>query len=243
MHLLFSATLTQPITRIEGEEHHHLHHVLRLNVGDALLLSCGDGRVAEAVIEEAGATETRCRLGVMHAAYNELPVPVTLLQGVLKNPGKVDWLVEKATELGMTDFIPLATARTISHRVKTGRLQKLVRAAAKQCLRGRIPCIHELHSLTEAMAVLAGTRLLVFHETASPDSTPESLAWDARPLAIFIGPEGGFEDDEIALLRSHGAEVLSLGPRRLRGETAGIVALARVGPAVRPIGNDGSAGK
>lgn len=243
MHLLFASTLAQPITLIEGEEHHHLHRVLRLDAGDALLLSCGDGRVAEAVIEKVGTTESRCRLGVIHAAYNELPVPVTLLQGVLKNPGKVDWLVEKATELGMTDFIPLSTARTISSRVKTERLQKLVRAAAKQCLRGRIPRIHQLHTLADAIAVLAGARLLVFHEAADPGSTPESLAYDARPLAVFIGPEGGFEDDELALLRSHGAEVLSLGPRRLRGETAGIVALARLGPAVRPGENGGTAGK
>jgi 16S rRNA (uracil1498-N3)-methyltransferase len=243
MNLLFTSVLTQPTARLEDGEHHHLHRVLRLRTGDPLLLSCGDGRVAEATIEHSSDTETRCRLGTIHEEYNELPVRVTLLQGVLKQPGKVDWLVEKATELGMTDFIPLATARSIGRGVKSGRLGNIARAATKQCLRGRIPVIHRLLTLHEAISLLLDARLLVFHESAASDAVPEKLAYDDRPLAIFIGPEGGFDDGEIELLASRGADVLSLGPRRLRSETAGIVALARVGAAVHPGENDKTAGK
>ncbi len=213
---------------IEGSEHHHLTRVLRLGVGDAVLVGDGRGDVAEAVIEAVDREETRCRVLTVHARFNEPPVEVTLLQGVLKNPSKMDWLVEKGTELGMTSFVPLMTEHTVAHSVKTDRLRKLAETATKQCLRGRIPDILDPLSLSEAAGKYAATRMLMFHEGAPPDATIEALVLDERPLAVFVGPEGGFSAAEVDLLRSGGADVLSLGPRRLRGETAALAALARI---------------
>ncbi len=228
MHLFLTDTLDarQPI--ITGPEHHHLSRVLRLQPGDRILLTSGSGTAAEAVIDTIDREETRCTMTAVHEEFNEPRVALTLLQGVLKNPGKMDWLVEKGTELGMTSFVPLHTERTVAKSVKTGRLRKIVESAAKQTLRGRIPTVHDPQSLEHAAAAMTSARLLLFHESAPADAVPEALQFDDRPLAVFIGPEGGFTDEELALLRDCGADVLSLGPRRLRGETAGVAALARI---------------
>lgn len=213
---------------IQNDEHHHLSRVLRLRAGETVLVGDGRGDVAEAVIEEVEQNVTRCRVIALHERFNESPVEVTLLQGVLKNPSKMDWLVEKATELGVTSIVPLMTEHTVAHSVKTDRLRKLAETATKQCLRGRIPDISDPLSLPDAVDDYAASRLLVFHESAPLDATIETLVLDGRPIAVFIGPEGGFSSAEVDLLHSRGADVLSLGPRRLRGETAGLAALARL---------------
>jgi 16S rRNA (uracil1498-N3)-methyltransferase len=202
--------------------------VLRLRAGETVLVGDGRGDVAEAVIEEVEQNVTRCRVLAVHERFNEPPVAVTLLQAVLKNPSKMDWLVEKATELGVASIVPLMTEHTVAHSVKTDRLRKLAETATKQCLRGRIPDISDPLSLPDAVGKFADSRLLMFHESAPLDATIEALVPDERPVAAFIGPEGGFSGAEVDLLLSSGADILSLGPRRLRGETAGLVALARL---------------
>ena len=226
MHLFLIDDIDQPVVR--GDDHRHLSRVLRLQPGDTLLLSQGDGRVAEAVILALDREETRCRTTAVHAQYNEPPVAVTVCQGILKNHSKLDWLVEKGTELGMHAFIPMHTERTIGKSVKTERLQHLAVAAAKQCHRGRTPAVRSAQHLTAIPGSMSGTRLLLFHESAEAEAVPEALTLGSEPIALFLGPEGGFSEEEVVLLRSHGAEVLSLGPRRLRGETAALAALTRV---------------
>jgi len=226
MHLFLLNDFSDPTVR--GDEHRHLSRVLRLHVGDAVLLSAGDGRMAEAVIEDIGREESRCRVTTVHEAYNEPMVQVTLCQGVLKNHGKLDWLVEKGTELGMCRFLPLLTERCVARSVRRERLQKLAQTATKQCMRGRIPEVCSPQHLTAFPGNSGGARLLLFHESAARDAVPEGLKLDMRPIALLVGPEGGFSEAEIDMLRRHGAEVLSLGPRRLRGETAGLAALTRV---------------
>ncbi|MCB2205716.1 16S rRNA (uracil(1498)-N(3))-methyltransferase [bacterium] len=228
MHLFHTQSLSTPVLR--DEEHKHLSRVLRLREGEHVLLSQGDGRVAEAVVEVIGRDETHCRITELHEEYHEPPVQVTLCQGILKNHHKMDWLVEKGTELGMFSFVPLHTQRTVAKSVKSDRLQKLAATAAKQCQRGRIPSVRNATHLSSATAEYKASRLVLLHESADPDARPETLDWDHTPIALFVGPEGGFSEDEVALLRDHGADILSLGPRRLRGETAGIVALARLLP-------------
>jgi 16S rRNA (uracil1498-N3)-methyltransferase len=228
MHYFLIPRLHGMNVHIESDEHHHLSRVLRLRVGDTVLVGDGRGDVAEAVIEEVGQNVTHCRVLAVHERFNEPPVAVTLLQAVLKNPSKMDWLVEKATELGVASIVPLMTEHTVAHSVKTDRLRKLAETATKQCLRGRIPDIHDPLSIDDAVTKFAAARRLIFHESAPLTATIEALGLDERPLALFIGPEGGFSSGEVDLLHSRGADILSLGPRRLRGETAGLVALARI---------------
>jgi len=229
MNLFFvSNTSDTGLINVTGEEHQHLSRVLRLHEGDSVLLNDGSGSVYEAVIERLERDAACCRVIQINTRFNEPALPVVLLQAIMKNPGKMDWIVEKGTELGMTELIPILTQRSVRVSVKTSRLRNLAAAAVKQCLRAVVPVIREAVSLSEAVEVLGQHRLLLFHEAASLQSMPETLVLDDRPLALFIGPEGGFSDEEVEMLRGLGADVLSLGSRRLRGETAAIAALTRV---------------
>lgn len=213
---------------ITGDEHHHLSRVLRMSEGDAVFVTTGDGRMASAIITQMASTHTNCSIESVHEQHLEPRVEVTLFQAVLKNHGKMDWIVEKGTELGMSGFIPLLTERTIGRSARIDRLCRLAVSAAKQCQRGRIPKIWKAQHLTSVVGMLEQSRLLVFHESAPLKCVPESLTLDTRPIAMFIGPEGGFSDDEVRKLEAVGADVLSLGPRRLRTETASLAALTRV---------------
>jgi 16S rRNA (uracil1498-N3)-methyltransferase len=213
---------------IRDTEHFHLSRVLRLREGDELLLNNRSGVVHEARIERIDRDETCCRILHTFHDFNEARVDALLLQGILKNPGKMDWLIEKGVEIGMNGCIPLITQRSIPSSVRTERLRRISETAVKQCLRARIPVISDAMDIQHALPLLTGHRMLLFHESAALDSIPELLVCDERPIALFVGPEGGFTDEEVATLVDAGAEALSLGPRRLRGETAAIAALARV---------------
>ncbi len=231
MHLfLIDSDVLDGCVTVRGEEHHHLSRSARLREGDAVLLGDGKGMVYEATVAVVLRDETQCSVTRILPAFHEAPVAVHVLQGVLKNPAKMDWLVEKVTELGAASITPLLTEHTVARNVKCARLRKLAEEASKQCLRGHVPDVYDAREWTSAVAALreADVRMLLFHEAADTARTPETLRYDARPLALFIGPEGGFSEDEVAQLLDCGAELLSLGPRRLRGETAAVAATARV---------------
>ncbi|MCZ7556668.1 MAG: 16S rRNA (uracil(1498)-N(3))-methyltransferase [Bacteroidia bacterium] len=229
MNLFFAREFTSTNSaRVSGQEHLHLSRVLRLREGDPILINDLKGAVYDAVIHSIEKEATICTLREKLRHFNEPPIPVTLALAVMKNPGKMDWVVEKGTELGMTAFQPLLTKRTVPSSVKIARLRTLAETAVKQCLRAVVPEIHEALILEQTLHAAAEHRLLVCHEAADLSCTPENLSFDDKPITLFIGPEGGFADEEVALFRDRGAEILSLGPRRLRGETAAIAALARV---------------
>ncbi|PLX31996.1 MAG: hypothetical protein C0600_04100 [Ignavibacteria bacterium] len=228
MNLFISTSISGDCATLVSDEHHHLRKVLRSKPGDSVLISNGEGSVWEAVIESVGKDETKCRLLIEHVNYHEPRVKIVLVQGILKNHGKMDWLVEKGTELGMTSFWPIHTERTIAQSVKVDRLRKLAETAMKQCLRGYVPRIENPQHLSSALGALREFRLILFHEGAADECVPERLEYDERPLALFIGPEGGFSTTEVEYAKKEGADIVSLGKRRLRGETAGLAALTRI---------------
>ena len=137
---------------------------------------------------------------------------------------RADWLVEKATELGVTTIIPLLTKHTIvdPRDTKIARLQKLALTACEQCGRTIIPTITEPRTLTSVLAGSYDLKILT-----SIDGKKEIP--HAKTILILIGPEGGFSDDELAQINQSGCVSVSLGHATLRTETAGIAALARVG--------------
>lgn len=230
------AALAAGRVELAGEPFHHLVHVLRARRGDRVTLFDGAGREAEATVEtlgEAGAT-------LCAGEPREVPRPavdLTLLLGLLKGE-KMDLVVQKGTELGMTRLVPLAVAHAVvrldeaRHGGRLARWEKIAREAARQCGRADVPEITPVVAPDEAFRAATGLRLC-FHEREPAPLAP--LLVGAPPAAtLAVGPEGGFSSAEIAAARHTGFHVVSLGPRVLRAETAAIAALAICSHALAP---------
>lgn len=222
---------------IRGEEFAHLTHVMRKQAGDRIVVVDGRGTAYDVRIESLEKKAAACRIESRTGGLHEPAVKVVLAAGILKNPSRFDFLVEKATELGVTEIVPLVTERTIPPRGRITRWRKLALAAMKQSGRSVLPPVRDLTTLVEALEAGSGfDRMVVAHEKgpAGPDATPGSGETAGVPspgyrtLLLLIGPEGGFSEAEVELCVGKGCEVLYLGERRLRTETAAVAALARI---------------
>jgi 16S rRNA (uracil1498-N3)-methyltransferase len=208
---------------LEGAQANYLANVLRL--GPNAQVKLFDNRTGEWLgqIVEAGRKRVALRI-VRHLRPRE-PVPdLWLLFAPIKR-GRIDWLVEKATELGVARLVPVITSRTIVDRVKDERLLAHAIEAAEQCDRTALPELAEPQKLESLLKSWPAERTLLFADEAG--GAPMIEAASSGPAAILIGPEGGFTDAERALIRSVSqAKAVSLGPRILRADTAAIAALS-----------------
>jgi 16S rRNA (uracil1498-N3)-methyltransferase len=217
---------------ILGDESKHIARVLRKNVGDRIFVTDGNDTMYEAVITGIGKTETRCSIAAMHRRYNEPSIDVTLAVSLLKNPARFDYLVEKSTELGVRMILPIICERTISQRGKYDRLGKIALSAMKQSGRSWLPRIQPAQKI-EALINNSSHYYLKFmpHEKTEAAYTIKSelkLHEDIHSMLIIIGPEGGFSEAEVNLAMQTGFKQVSLGPRRLRTETAAVVAMSQL---------------
>lgn len=217
---------------------HYLRDVLRMTQGDRVEFFDGTGRIviAELLVTSDDAVTVRVDED-RRTTRGESPCAITLVQAMPKGK-RWETVLEKGTELGVAQFVPLESKRTVVHisdaKVdrKLDRWQRVIDAAARQCQRTVTPELSEPASLAEGLELLGETPSFVAHTAGSPPSLREALdqqgLLDARPerVAIWIGPEGGFDDDEIARLAEAGVATFHLGPRVLRAETAGIVGVS-----------------
>jgi 16S rRNA (uracil1498-N3)-methyltransferase len=218
-------SFSQGECRIEGPEAHHLSTVLRAAVGDTVELFDGQGNMATATINAVTKKNVIVDIRDVHHTP-AAPHQLTLATAVPKGE-RCDWLVEKATELGVTRWVPLITERsTVDPRdSKLDRLRQTVISACKQSGRN---WLMEISPVTPWAQFLANfgpeQRFLV----AAPGSDRQFTPAVSRPaaLTVAIGPEGGWTDDELDSARQHGAEIVSLGPQILRIETAAIAVAA-----------------
>ncbi len=206
---------------LEGGPANYLGTVLRLGPGARVRLF--DDRTGEwlATIEEAGKKKVALRVAE-HLRRRE-PVPdLWLLFAPIKR-GRIDWLVEKATELGVARLLPVVTRRTIVERLNLDRLRAHAVEAAEQCERTALPSLDEPRKLDVLLGDWSGDRALYFADEAGG----EPFAPSPGPAAILIGPEGGFTDEERGAIRAlPQARPVSLGPRILRADTAALAAVA-----------------
>jgi len=217
---------------IRGDEYRHLSRVLRKKAGDHVMVTDGKGRMYEAIIRSLGRASAECAILHMFEGLNEPKITVTLAISPLKNPSRLDYIVEKATELGVTTIIPLVCERTIRTHEKHVRLQKLAMAAMKQCGRSVLPTIFVATRFETLVSNAEQYQLrLIPHERTEQSQFIGSVMkhhGEAKSALILIGPEGGFSEDEIKLASDCGFVAISLGPRRLRSETAALSALSWV---------------
>ncbi|HEU4492756.1 MAG TPA: RsmE family RNA methyltransferase [Rubrobacteraceae bacterium] len=206
----------------EGEARHVLK-VLRGRDGDTLEVVDADGRLFRA---ELGAGDEAKVLELLDG--NE-EVGLYLYQAVPKG-GRMDLVVEKATEVGATRIVPLLTGRTLVRPgdAKVGRWQRVAEAAARQSLRMVVPEVTQPMSFPEAVREAGGEGVLLHNE---PGLAPLEAVVSA-PASLFVGPEGGWSEEELQTAEEAGLVLAQLGPYRLRSETAGVVAAARARAAL-----------
>lgn len=213
---------------------HHLH-VLRMQAGAALTLFDGRGGQYAATLAEIGKKRACATVLGFEDVDTELPYAVTLAQG-LPEGSKMDWIIEKAVELGVAGIQPLAARRSVV-RLSGERAEKrhahwqgVIEAAAEQCGRNRLA---QLAPVADFGSWLAAPGLDAPRILFSPRATQSLAGWaratPPQALTVLVGPEGGFTPEEEAAALASGALALSLGPRVLRTETAGLAALAALG--------------
>lgn len=222
-----------PLT-IDGEAFHHLCRVLRLTEGDRFYALDGRGTLYHVTLSAVSKDRAEGVVTASQPAGGEPPIPITLVAAIPKGE-RWEWILQKATELGVSRILPLMTARTVvridSRKAadKQARWQKIVQEAAEQCERGRVP---EVLPVLAWDAFLARTELreglfLACLERAG-EPVPRVLEASPRPEAItvLVGPEGGFTPQETEQALEAGARGVSLGSRILRAETASLAVLA-----------------
>ncbi|HEU4601958.1 MAG TPA: 16S rRNA (uracil(1498)-N(3))-methyltransferase [Steroidobacteraceae bacterium] len=208
---------------------YHIARVLRMREGAPLALFDGEGHEFQAEIVRVDGDKVFAKVGNAVPVTTESPLRITLIQGVSRSE-RMDWTLQKATELGVTSIAPVLTSRSVVRldekqaAKKQQHWQGIVSGACEQCGRARIPQIHAPTSLRNYFANVRkeGLRLVL-----SP-SAPGSLAGLASlptKVELLIGPEGGLDDEELTSAQKAGFMPVRLGPRVLRTETAGVVAL------------------
>jgi len=233
-----SHPVTGARTLISGSELHHLRSVLRLGPGDHLVVSDPSGTQFAAVLETVRAEEATAR--IIAPLQSRGVQPITLFQAILKGP-KMELVLQKATELGVAEIVPLEAERNVVRldgqkvEAKLERWKRIAIEASKQSGRASPPAIGLPVTPREAASRVAGfDTALVFWEEArevAPVRLPQETA--AVRVAVFIGPEGGLTSAEVEMLESRGATRAGLGPLTLRSETAAIAALAIVAYEMR----------
>ena len=211
---------------------HRLRHVLRMRAGDHIIVLDNSGWEYEVELRMAGAGRLEGVVVNKSPAAGEPQTRITLYQALLKG-SKFETVMQKCTEVGVTAFVPLVCERCVAAepaKNRASRWQRIVIEAAQQSRRGRIPVLYPVTRFKEACKSAAGIAFMPWEgevERGIGDVLRRSpKAGSAQEVSIFVGPEGGFTASEVEFARGCGIDMVSLGNRILRAETAGLVASA-----------------
>ena len=228
------AQIGREFVTITGEDVNHIKNVLRMKAGEKTRISNQQGRDYYCEISEVTDTFVQADILNEDAASTELPSKIYLFQGIPKGD-RMETVIEKAVELGVYEIIPVAMKYCVvkldakKEAAKVARWQKQAEAAAKQSKRSIIPKIHPVMSYKEAVeyAMQCDVRLVPYENERGMQGTREALSTikAGTSVSVMIGPEGGFAEDEIAQVKDS-MQVISLGKRILRTDTAGIAVMS-----------------
>ena len=242
MHKFFTTKelINGDVAKIIGDDVKHIYKVLRISEGEKVTLNNCEGVEYLGRVKSVSKQEVLIEILEKLESNNESNVKIYLFQGLPKSQ-KMDLIVQKGTELGITEFIP-----TITHRVdvklkgefkKLDRLNRIALEAAKQSKRSIIPKVSEPIDFNEVLEKINSLDLLIVpYENANNfgiktlinELRKENNIDNIKNIGIFVGPEGGIEEDEIERLKDKGAHIVTLGKRILRTETAGFVATSLI---------------
>ena len=220
---------------ISGSDVKHIKNVLRMRQGETILISAGDNLEYTCLVSEMEAEEVIADISYVQEVGMELPSKIYLFQGLPKSD-KMELIIQKAVELGVAEIVPMATKRAVvkldakKAAKKVQRWNEIAKSAAKQSKRGLIPEVKPVMSFKEAVEYgKSMDMLLIPYEDAKGIAHSREVVEtvkDKKSLGIYIGPEGGFPEEEVSLAMKAGAEPVTLGHRILRTETAGMTLLS-----------------
>ena len=221
---------------ISGSDVNHIVNVLRMKIGEELLISVKGDWDYLCKIEEIENERVNLKL-LESMEQRELPIKLTLLQGIPKSD-KLEMIIQKAIELGVSEIIPVKTNRVVvkidekKTQAKVNRWNAIAESAAKQSKRSIIPKVLKPQTIDNALEIVKdyGVKLLPYENADGIKKTKDILnSLDSKNnIAVFIGPEGGFEEAEVKKSTDSGFEVITLGKRILRTETAGLALLGNI---------------
>ena len=227
--LFYTSDLSSNECVIEGQEVKHITKVLRKQEGDAIFLTDGKGNIAQTTIRKVG----KQQLVLEPKEVTKVPriePQVTLAFSVLKQPSRMEWMVEKATEFGVRAFQPLLSAHCIRSHFNAKRLESVALSAMKQSLQCYCPEIYPVQSFESFVTSdLDSIRLMAYtpERKKSFQSTWPALS-NTNEIIAIVGPEGGFTKDEANLASDNGFSWVSLGPNRLRAESASLAIVQQI---------------
>ncbi|NOY06195.1 MAG: 16S rRNA (uracil(1498)-N(3))-methyltransferase [Chlorobi bacterium] len=216
---------------IEQPELHHLTHVLRMGPGAEIEVTDGMGGYYFVTLELVEGKGARCRIRESKPGFHEPAVHMALAFPLMKQSSKFDLVVEKATELGVREIIPIVTERTIPRSGKLERWRQIALSATKQCRRAYCPVIAPVLQWRELMERFSdySHRLVLYERQTAREPIPDPFANAFAPgntVLFVVGPEGSFTEREIVEAENAGCVLVWLGPRRLRSETAALSAMS-----------------
>ena len=227
MQLFYAEDMTVPDYELSAEESKHCVRVLRLGVGDRIHITDGRGNLHECEITVADAR--CCRVHAVHTEhdYERMPYRLTMAVAPTKNIDRFEWFLEKATEIGVSEIIPVECAHSERRALKSERERKVITSAVKQSLKAYHPLLHDLTPFSQVLSMpFSGRRFIAHCARAVKEKIylPSTLR-PGEDALILIGPEGDFSPEETASAVAAGFVEITLGRQRLRTETAGVVAV------------------
>lgn len=217
---------------LNEEQSRHITKSLRMKKGDMLTVCTGDGNDYGCIIDDINKDGARLAVCYKQASDSEADIKISLYQGVPKGD-KFEDIIQKCTELGVYEIIPVLTKRCVSRpqekqaEKKRQRYARIALEAAQQSGRGIVPDIKKMTELKTAVSQCEAEIKIVFYEGGG-EPLSALIKKGAKSAAVFIGPEGGFEKEEVELLKQNGAVAATLGKRILRTQTAPVAALSAI---------------
>lgn len=205
---------------------HQWRNVFRYNAGSQVILFDGSGYEFESVILRLTNRETELEI-ISKIKGVVIDKKIVLVQSLIKKD-KMEWVIQKATELGVSKIIPIVSERSEKKSLNVERARKIIIEASEQCGRADVSELAPIISLSEALGDCENA--IVFDssgESLEPEKVSEASIYQLKPLSLFIGPEGGWSEKELEMFKNKGVQVYSLGPLTLRAETATVVALSK----------------
>jgi 16S rRNA (uracil1498-N3)-methyltransferase len=223
VNLFYQPGIPDGIYHLDPEESRHCIRVLRKKTGESIHITDGKGVMYEALITNADPQE--CHFAIRQTTQPpQPPYSIHIAIAPTKNADRIEWFVEKAVELGISEITPLVCRNSERSGLKVQRLHKVALSAMKQSLKATLPVIHPLTDFADVVTrPSSDSRFIAYVDSQNPDHLLR-VADPAKNYLVLIGPEGDFTHEELVQAQSEGFRTVSLGSSRLRTETAGLAA-------------------